>query len=125
MRLEVVCVDRHCFHRRAHGGQFGEDAVEDPCLAPSDEPVAERLVRAVAFQRIAPHQAAPDDMNDPADDAAIIDTRNAARLVRQQRAQCGRTARRIARSGAMTSKTLKRGEFEAYLTPNGNPFYGA
>ena len=61
----------------AHGGECGEDPVEDARLAPADEAVVERLRRAVDGRSIPPSQALPDDMDYPADDAPVIDTRPA------------------------------------------------
>ena len=42
-------------------------------------------MRAVAGRRIAPHQTRTDDVDDAADDLAVIDPRDTAHLVRQQR----------------------------------------
>jgi hypothetical protein len=63
----------------ALGSEFGEDAVEHAQAAPADEPVVDRLVRAIGGRRIAPAQPVPDHEDDAADDPAIIDTRNAMR----------------------------------------------
>ena len=55
----------------------GEDPVEEARLAPADEAVVERLRRAVDGRSIPPSHAIPDDMDYPADDAPVIDTRPA------------------------------------------------
>ena len=46
-------------------------------------------MRAIALWRVAPHQAIADDVDDPADDAAVVNARHAARLVRQERLKAG------------------------------------
>jgi|TARA_R110000787_G_scaffold12567_4_gene40360 hypothetical protein len=58
--------------------QRREDTVEHADHAAADEPVLERLVRPVSLRRITPHQAAPDYMNDTADDAPIIHARHSS-----------------------------------------------
>jgi hypothetical protein len=55
--------------------QLGEDAVENTQAAPADEPVLDRLVRAVSLGCISPHQPMLDDVDNPRDNPPIIDSR--------------------------------------------------
>ena len=85
MRLQVGRVDRHRPGRLALGGQSGENAVEHAGLAPPHKAIVERFMRAVAGRRITPHQTRTDDVDDAADHLAVVDPRDTAHLVRQQR----------------------------------------
>ena len=85
MRLQVGGVDHHRPGRRALGGQLLDEAVEHARLAPANETVVERLVGAVAGWCVAPHQARADDVDDAADDLAIVDPPHTAHLVGQKR----------------------------------------
>ena len=48
MRLQVGRVDHHGIGGLAFGGERLEDTVKDADLAPTDEPVVQRLVRTIA-----------------------------------------------------------------------------
>ena len=73
MRLEVSGVDHQPVGLAALGRQACEDPVEHAKPAPADEPVVDRLVRAILGRGVSPAQAVPDDKYDPADDPAVID----------------------------------------------------
>jgi hypothetical protein len=77
--FEVSGVDHQLVRLPAFGRQLGEDPVEHAQTAPADEPVVDRLVRAVAGRRITPAQSVPDHEDDAAYDPPIIDPRNAVR----------------------------------------------
>jgi hypothetical protein len=76
--------DHHRPGLRAFGGQRREYPVENPRPAPADEAVLKGLVQTIDGGSVAPHQPAPNDMDDAADDPPVIDPRHASRLVRQQ-----------------------------------------
>ncbi len=78
VRLEVGAVDDQQLGNTCIGGQGGEGALEDSHAAPAGKAVVERLVRPVAARRILPHHPIADDVDDPADDPPVIDTRHAA-----------------------------------------------
>ena len=59
--------------------QGGEDPVEYPEAAPSDEAVVERLVGTIARWCILLLQAVADHVDNPADDTTIINTSKPAR----------------------------------------------
>lgn len=73
MRLQVGAVDQDRLPGRPRLRQLDEDPREDPHARPADEPVVERLRRAVDGGRILPVQAVLLDVDDPAQNPAIID----------------------------------------------------
>ncbi len=77
MRFEVCRVDHEAFGFGSFTGHCREDAVEHAEAAPADETVIKRLVRSIILGRILPLKATLDDVNDAADDTAIIDAANA------------------------------------------------
>ena len=84
MRLEVRRVDHDHLMRVACGRQGGENPVEYPRPAPSNEAIIQGFGWTVARRRIAPHQAVPDHMDDPADHPTVINTLDAPFLVRKK-----------------------------------------
>ena len=54
MRLQMRSVDHDPLGLAAPARQFGEDLVEHAQPAPADEPIVDRLVRAVFARRVAP-----------------------------------------------------------------------
>ena len=84
MRLEVRRVDHDHLVRVACGRQGGENPVEYPRPAPSNEAIIQGIGRTVARRRIAPHQAVPDHMDDPADHPTVINTLDTPFLVRKK-----------------------------------------
>ena len=76
MCFQVRGVDHDALGLGTFTGQRRKDAVEDAKLAPANETVIERLVWPVIFWRILPLQAMLDDIDNAADDTAIINARN-------------------------------------------------
>ena len=79
MRLEVGGVDHQLVRLPTLGSELSKDPVEHAQAAPADEPVVDRLVRAIAKRRITPAQSVPDHEDDAAHDPPIIYPRNAMR----------------------------------------------
>lgn len=73
MSLEVRAVDHQALGHAALTSQSGKDASEHAELAPADEPVVKCLVRPVDGWRIFPLKPVTNDVNDAADDPAIVD----------------------------------------------------
>src|SRR3978361_2385269 len=59
--------------------QTREDLVEHAHAAPADEPVVDRLVRAILGRGVTPTQTIPDHEDDTADDPAVINSGNPVR----------------------------------------------
>lgn len=72
-------IDHELIGLCALGGELGKDAVEESQAAPADEPVVDRLVRAITSRRISPAQSVPDHKDDAAYDLTVIDPWNAMR----------------------------------------------
>ena len=66
-------------------GQFLEDALEHTIFRPPLKPVVERLVRPVISGRIDPLQPVFDDIDDPAQNLAVIGATNATFLGKKRR----------------------------------------
>lgn len=79
VRLEVGGVDHEPIRHTACGRRSGKDAREHAEAAPVHEAIVERLVWAIARRRILPLQPIADDVDDAADDAAVIDANKTAR----------------------------------------------
>ncbi len=85
MSLDRRAVDQQLRRRAARRCQRLEDRFPDTFLGPTDEAVIERLARTVDRWSIDPTTAGLENVNDAADDAAIIDPRLAARVGRKMR----------------------------------------
>ena len=85
MSLDRRAIDQQLHRRTARRRQRLEDRFPDAFLGPADEAVVERLARAVDRRSIDPTAAGLENVNDTADDAAIIDPRLAARVGRKMR----------------------------------------
>ena len=72
MRLDMGAVEDHRGIVGMHAGKVGKDAMEYTFLRPAPETVVEGLVRAMGGWRVFPAQAIADDMNDAADDPAVV-----------------------------------------------------
>lgn len=83
MSLDRRTVDQQLRRRAACRRQRLEDRFPDAFLRPTDEAVVERLARTVDRRSIDPTTAGLENVNDAADDAAIIDPRLAARVGRK------------------------------------------
>ena len=69
-------IDHQVIGVTAIGRQGGEDLVEYPEPAPTDEAIIDRFVRAILLGRITPAQPVPDYENDSADHPKVINPRN-------------------------------------------------
>ena len=85
MSLHCRTVDQHLRRRPAGRSQGMEDGLPNPFGRPAHEPIVERLAGAIDGRRIGPAAAGFEYMNNPADDAPIIDPRFAARISRKIR----------------------------------------
>lgn len=65
----------HFWLRCVAGYQAAEYLIKDAFQRPTDETVIEGLVRSINFGRVPPSQAIADDVDNSADDTAVIDTR--------------------------------------------------
>ena len=72
-------VDHDPLRFAALARQFGENLVEHAQAAPSNEPIVDRLVRAIIARSVAPAQPVLDHKDDGADDPPIIDPRDPMR----------------------------------------------
>ena len=97
MRLQMRGVDHDPLRLAALLRQFGEDLVEHPKPAPANEPIVDRLVRAIVARSIAPAQSVLDHKHDGADDPPIV-------RPARSRARAGNTAQSDA-SEPETAKT--------------------
>lgn len=84
MRLDVGAVGEKLPVRAPVSGQRGVDALPDPFPGPAIEAIIDCRIGAVFRWAIAPATAATKHMDDPAQDAPVIDPRRAA-IMRQQR----------------------------------------
>ena len=101
MRLQVRRINHHRSRRGARIGQGRKDPIKHARLRPAHETVVECLVRPKDRRCILAHQPVADHvvrreidpldrflvLLTPADHPPVIDTRNAARLVRKKRLQ--------------------------------------
>ncbi len=85
MSLDRRAVDQQLRRRAARCRQRMEDRLPDAFLGPADEAVVECLAWAVDRWGIDPSAAGLENMNDAADDAAVIHPRLAARVGRKMR----------------------------------------
>ena len=83
MGLDMGAVEDHGAIVGMHAGKLGEDAMEHAFLRPAPKTVVEGLVRAIGGGCVLPAQTIADDMNDAADDPAIIHTWNAPGIGRK------------------------------------------
>src|ERR1700684_2272364 len=72
-------VDHDPLRFAALARQFGENLVEHAQTAPANEPIVDRLVRAIVARRVAPTQPVLDHKDDGADDPPIVDPRDPMR----------------------------------------------
>ncbi len=77
MRVQMRRVEHDALGLWTFGGEADENPVEDAKPAPANETVVECLVRPVALGRILPLKAVPDDVDNAADDASVVDPRHA------------------------------------------------
>lgn len=77
MGLQMRGVDHQAVRGACWPRQFAEDRIEHSRAAPADEAVVQRVVRSIAFGRIFPLKAVPNDRDDSTDHPQIIHPRNA------------------------------------------------
>lgn len=85
MSLDRRTVDQQLRRRTARRRQRAEDRLPNAFLGPAYEAIVEGLAWTVDRRRIDPSAAGFEDMNDTADDAAIIDPRFATCVGRKMR----------------------------------------
>ncbi len=73
MRFQMCDIDHDALGPGTVTGQRREDAVEHAKAAPTNEAIIKRFVRPVIPWRILPLQAMLVDIDNAADDTAIID----------------------------------------------------
>ena len=79
MGLQMRGVDHDPLGLGALARQFGEDRVEHAQPAPANEPVIDRLVRAIRPRRVTPAKPIPDHEHDGAHNPPVIHPRDAMR----------------------------------------------
>src|SRR5690606_5510886 len=95
-----------------------EDAVEHAEPAPANEAVIEGLVRPVILWRILPLQTMLDDVDDAADDTAIIDAWN---TVGQGKMRLDPSHLALAQQKQITHHGLLLERFRFFPNPGGFP----
>lgn len=80
MSLDRRTIDQQLRRRAARRRQRLEDRFPHALLGPADEAVIERLARTVDRRGIDPTAARLKNVNDAADDTAVVDPRLAARV---------------------------------------------
>jgi hypothetical protein len=79
VRLQMRGVDHDPLGPSALRGQRHENAVKHAEQTPPYEAIVKSLMRAIRFWRVLPLQTMLDHVDDSADHAPVIDTRNAVR----------------------------------------------
>jgi hypothetical protein len=72
VRLQMRGVDHDPLRFAALARQFGENLVEHPQAAPANEPIVDRLVRAILSRSVAPAKSVLDHKDDGADDPPVV-----------------------------------------------------
>ena len=85
MRLDVRAVDHLHLARSPASGKLTEQPLPDTALGPAHKPIVDRRRRAILRRAILPAAAAPQNMQDAADDPAVVHTILAAHISRQVR----------------------------------------
>jgi len=91
---------------------------------PAHEAIVERLARAIDRRCVNPTAAGSQYMNDPADYAAIINPRLAARIGREMRLQSVELFV-VKPEKMLIHQKAPFGNLESQTSPGGNPFYGS
>lgn len=124
MSLHRRGIDQHLRRRAAGRSQSLEDVAPDAFGRPAHETIVERLARTIDGRCVDPASTGLQHMNDPADDAAVIDSRLAARIGRKMRLQ----PRKLSLTQPEIVSIHQRspfGDFESRNDRNGNPVYGS
>jgi len=87
MRLHMRAVEHQFIRDCACCGDLGEDPLPDTTSGPAGISVLDRLCRAVCGRHIAPARSCLEDVEDAADDAAVIKTACSRLVLWQMRLQ--------------------------------------
>lgn len=79
MGFEMGRINHHLIRRPGHVGKLSEYPVEHAKPAPTDEPVVDRLVRAVIRWGVTPAQPVADHKDDATENPPVINPRNPVR----------------------------------------------
>src|ERR1700687_4101776 len=79
MRLKMRGVDHHALRLAALVRQGCENLVEHAQAAPANEPIVDRLMRAILGRRVARAKSVPDHKHNRAHDPTIVNSRDAMR----------------------------------------------
>lgn len=124
MRLHSGRVDQYLSRRPASSGQGMKQIRPDAFGGPALETVVQRLVRPVGRRRILPPTAGYQNMNDTADDAAIIDAGLAAGVTRQMALKPRKLGVGQPEKIAIQRRSPS-GDLESRHGKSGNPIYGS
>ena len=124
MSLHGRGIDQHLLRWSVGQCQGMEDIRPDTLGRPAHEAIVERLARAIDGWRIDPTAAGLQDMDDPADDAAVIDPWLAARVGRKMRLKSCKLSRTQPEIGPIHQRS-PFGDFESRNGRCGNLFYGS
>ena len=112
MSLHCRTVDQHLRRRTTGRSQGMEDGLPNPFGRPAHEAIVERLARAIDGRRIDPAAAGFEHMNNPANDAPIIDLglpRVSVGRFGSSRANCSALSQNPSRSiDGLPSETLNQ-----------------
>jgi hypothetical protein len=87
--LDAAAIDEQPVWRISRSGQSAEDPLPDPALRPANEPVVERLLRAIDIRAVCPTASAAKRMHDTTQHTSVIHTRHAAHIRWKQRLDPG------------------------------------
>jgi len=124
MSLHRRGVDQHLRRRTARRCQGVEDVHPDASGGPAHEPIVERLARTIDGRGVGPPSAGLQDMDDPADDAAIVDPWLASRIGRKMRLK-PRELPLVQPKIISIHQRSPFGDLESRNAQNGNPVYGS
>ena len=79
MRLQMCGVDHNPLRLGTLARQFGENLVEHAQPAPANEPVVDRLMRAIVSRCVPPAQPVLDHEDDAAHDPPVVHPRDPVR----------------------------------------------
>ena len=123
MSLDRRGVDQHLRRRAAGRCQGMENIHPNPFGRPAHEAIVQRLLRTIDRRRVDPASARLQHMNDPADDAAVIDPWFAAGVGWMRRKP--RELPLIKPELIAIHDGSPFGDLESQNDPSGNPLYGS
>jgi hypothetical protein len=124
MSLPCRAVDQHFLRRTIRRCQGMEDVLPDTFGCAADEAIVEGPTRAVDARGVDPASAGLQNMNDPSDNAAIIDPWLAAPIARKMRLM----PRELFLAQPEIISIHQWSSFEGLASQNvsiGNPVYGS